>query len=187
MTVAKLLLILSISVVVSGCIHYDADTDKIRESVMTKGMIICADFDEKVCVMAENSLVRRIMWDGIERSVTLIPRKERWYGKLGLYFPGSGNHWEYHKGITRGIVQEAQLHFDNEKDLALFLDKYADDKYDLYRDDGLMISWRKVVRPDMGSGGYIDLFILQLLVNGKKPERLNGSQNDKISVTLSVH
>jgi hypothetical protein len=99
-----------------------------------------------------------------------------------LYFPGSGNHWEYHKGITRGIVQEAQLHFDSEKDLALFLDEYADDKYDLYRDDGLMISWRKVVRPDMGSGGYIDLFILQLLVKGKKPEKLHGSQNYKISV-----
>jgi hypothetical protein len=61
MIVAKMLLILSISVVVSGCIHNGGDTVKIRESVMTKGMIICADFEEKVCVMAENSQ-RKMVW-----------------------------------------------------------------------------------------------------------------------------
>ena len=186
MRVVKLLFILYIAALVNGCRHNGGNINQIHESVMNEGMTICAHFEEKVCIEAENRLVRNIMWDGITRSVTLIPRKERWYGKLGLYFPGSGNHWGYHKGITRGIIQEAQLHFTSEEELFLFLDKYVDRKYDLYRDDGLMISWRKVVRPDMGPGGYIDLFILQLLVNGKKPERLYGSQNNKISVQLSA-
>lgn len=186
MSVVKFLFFLYIGIIVIGCRHTDGNIAQIHESVMTEGMTICAYFDEKVCLTAENSLLRHIMWDGITRSVKLIPRKERWYGKLGLYFPGSGNHWEYHKGITRAIVQEAQLHFDSQKDLSIFLDKYVNDKYDLYRDDGLMVSWRKVVKPDMGPGGHIDLNIIQILVNGKKPIKLRGSQNDKISVETTA-
>ena len=185
MRLFNFLLNLCFIITVSGCVHQSGNVGSVRESVMTEGMTICADFDEKVCIFAENSIRRQIMWDGITRSVNLIPRKERWYGKLGLYSPGDGNNWKYHKGITRGIVQEAQIHFNSEKELFLFLDKYVDHKHDLYGDDGLLISWRKVVRPDMGPGGYIDLFILQLLVNGHKPERLNGSQNNKISVEFS--
>ena len=92
MRVVKLLFILYIAALVNGCRHNGGNINQIHESVMNEGMTICAHFEEKVCIEAENRLVRNIMWDGITRSVTLIPRKERWYGKLGLYFPGSGNH-----------------------------------------------------------------------------------------------
>lgn len=187
MRVVKLLFFLYLPIIVSGCSYNKNITGaQVHESVMTEGMTICAYFDEKVCVTAENTLLRHIMWDGITRTVKLIPRKERLYGKLGLYFPGSGNHWEYHKGITRAIVQEAQLHFSGTKDVESLLDSTIDKDNVLYRDDGLAVLWRKVNRPDMRPGGYIDLFIFQILVNGKKPEKLNGSQNNKISVEYNA-
>jgi len=188
MRLAKFLFLLFCTLAISGCRHNEnIIAAQVHESVMTDGMIICADFDEKVCVKAENLLLRHIKWDDITRSVKLIPRNERWHGKLGLYYPGVGNHWEYHKGLTRGIIQEAQLHFASEKDVFSFLNKFIDNKNVLYRDDGLMVLWRKVIRPDEAPGGYIDLSIFQILIDGKKPKKLHGSQNDKISVTLSVH
>src|SRR5207247_1891078 len=50
---------------------------------------------------ADDWLKRSYTWEGATRSVEMWPRNERWYGSLGVYFPGDGRHWEEHHGITR--------------------------------------------------------------------------------------
>ena len=47
----------------------------------------------------------------------------------------------------------------------------------VYRDDGLMVGWYKDLPRKM-----LDVHVWQILINGKKPTRLPGSQNDKIVV-----
>ena len=148
---------------------------------MSPGFKVCAtNSSGKICILAETKVIRHITFDGVTRSVKMIPRKQRWYGKLGLYFPGSGNHWKNHNGITRGIINEAQLHFSNKEELLNFLNHYYNESEAVYNDDGLYISWSKSTRPDKKVGGYLRLSIYQIMINGRKPDSLPGSKNDNI-------
>ncbi len=54
----------------------------------------------------------------------------------------------------------------------------------VYRDDGLGVKWYKSLMPDLVPGGVLDLMIFQLLIDGKKPEHLIGSKNDKITLEI---
>lgn len=158
--------------------------DSFREAVMTNGMKICASTRlNKICIEAETKIVREITWDGANRRVKMIPRNKRWYGKLGLYFPGSGNHWKNHNGVTRGIINESQLHFPNKEEVLEFLNNYYNKDEAVYQDDGLYVSWFTSTKSAKKAGGYLKLSIYQILVNGKKPDSLPGSQNDKIIIT----
>ena len=78
-----------------------------NEIVMSPGMTITATTPTgAITVTAGRGLKRSYTWEGATRSVEMWPRGERWYGSLGLYYPGPGNHWEAHNGITRGGLQE---------------------------------------------------------------------------------
>jgi hypothetical protein len=83
------------------------------EVVMSPGMKITATTNVgTITVTAGKGLKRSYTWEGAMRSVEMWPREERWYGSLGLYFPGPGDHWQNHKGITRGVVEEGQQRFE---------------------------------------------------------------------------
>jgi hypothetical protein len=104
------------------------------------------------------------------------PRGERWYGSLGLYFPGPGEHWQEHEDVSRCVVEEGQQHFKTADDAQEWL---ADRKYMryVYRDDGLVVGWKKVL-----ARKQLNVEVWQIYVNGKKPDKLDGSENDKIKV-----
>lgn len=169
-----------------GCVSISRTTKQTiaREIVLKKGMTLCATFDdEKICIFAEDDYKRIISWDGVSRSITLVPRRERWHGKLGLVSPRPpSNHWPNHKGITRAIIQEAQINLKSLETFYKSVNSQFEDANSVYRDDGLWVKWYKSVKPDRSPGGVIDLMILQVLINGEKPERLTGSRNDKITL-----
>jgi hypothetical protein len=149
-----------------------------NEVVMSPGMAITATTDVgTITVTAGKGLKRSYTWDGATRSVEMVPRDERWYGSLGLYFPGPGEHWENHKGITRGVVEEGQQHFKTADEALKWL---AGRKYMpyVYRDDGLVVGWSKTP-----ARKQLNVEVWQILINGKKPTKLAGSQGDKIKVT----
>jgi hypothetical protein len=157
-----------------------------KETVMRTGMKICAEnISQEICILAKSDLDREISFDSITRRVTLIPRKERWYGKLGLYFPGSGNHWENHKGITRCIVNESELHFKEMADLLVFVNDPSNLDKSVYRNDGLYVSWYTSVKTDQSSGGYLSLSIYQLLIDGEKPKAIPGSRDEMIMINYN--
>src|SRR5262249_41938650 len=83
-----------------------------NETVMSPEMRIQATTPVgEIVVTAVDELRRAYTWEGATRSVAMSPRAERWYGSLGLYNPGAGEHWKEHKGITRGVTEEGQQHF----------------------------------------------------------------------------
>ncbi|MCW3055246.1 MAG: Ankyrin repeat protein [Chthonomonadales bacterium] len=124
-------------------------------------------------ITAKDDLVRAYTWEGATRSVEMIPREERWYGSLGLYYPGPGDHWKEHHGITRGVLEEGQQHFKTTAEAR----KWLRTSQLIYRDDGLAASWSKELgRRQLG------VSVWQIYVAGKKPAKLSGSQNGKIAV-----
>jgi hypothetical protein len=149
-----------------------------NETVMSAGMRIQATTPIGVMVItAVDELTRSYTWEGATRSVEMWPRAERWYGSLGLYYPGPGDHWKEHKGITRGVTEEGQQHFQSAAEALKWIRSRTWMPY-VYRDDGLVVGWHKTLPRKQ-----LDVEVWQILIHGKKPTRLPGSQNEKIVVT----
>jgi hypothetical protein len=47
----------------------------------------------------------------------------------------------------------------------------------VYRDDGLVVGWQKVP-----ARRQLNVEVWQIYIDGRKPARLDGSQNDKVKV-----
>jgi Ankyrin repeats (3 copies)/Ankyrin repeat len=149
-----------------------------NETVMSPGMRIRVTTPVgAIEVTAVDELTRSYTWDGATRSVEMWPRAERWNGSLGLYYPGPGEHWNEHKGITRGVTEEGQQHFKSAEEAVAWIRKRSWMPY-VYRDDGMMVGWSKTL-----PRRQLNVEVWQILVDGKKPGRLPGSENDKIVVT----
>ena len=111
------------------------------------------------------------------------PREKRWYGSLGIYFPGPGDHWNEHNGITRGVVEEGQQHFETPEQALKWIDEHKSTKYVggrpfmhyAYRNDGLMVGWSKT--PERKQ---LNVEVWQIYIDGKKPTKLAGSDDEKI-------
>ena len=157
------------------------DVPKENEIVMTEGMKITATNSwGTMTITAGKGLERSYTWEGATRSVIMIPRKERWYGSLGIYSPGADT-WKEHNGITRGVLEEAQLHYESVDRAIKFLKHPSRLNDAVYTDDGLVVYWSKT----SGGGGTLSVEVWQIYINGEKPTRLPGSQNDKIIVQFS--
>lgn len=150
-----------------------------NEIVMTPGMRITATTPVgTITITSGKGLKRCYTWEGATRCVEMEPRRERWYGSLGLYFPGPGSHWKEHNGITRGVVEEGQQHFKTTDEALAWL---RDRKYMplVYRSDGLVVGWGKTPAREQ-----LNVEVWQIYVGGRKPKNLPGSQDDKIVVEL---
>jgi len=151
-----------------------------NELVMKEGMSISVTNSYGTLkITAGKGTLRHYTWAGAMRSVPLLTRRKRWNGSLGLYYPGEGNHWEKHDGITRAVLEEGQQHFKTVDAAMEWIKKENHWEY-IYRDDGLVVGWEKLT----GAGGTLSVAVWQILINGKKPISLPGSHNDKISVQV---
>lgn len=132
----------------------------------------------EIIITAGNGLKRSYTWKGATRSVEMWPRKERWYGSLGLYYPGDGYHWKAHRGIARGVLEEGQQHFKTIQEALKWIESRKQQGLPLvYRNDGLLVGWYMV--PERKQ---LDVQVWQLYIAGAKPTTLPGSQDEKIIV-----
>jgi hypothetical protein len=156
---------------------------KAPETVMTKGMSITVTNKTGVMtITAGNNYERYYNWEGATRSQVLIPRTERWAGRFGI---GTSGAIENHNTITRANLEEEQLHFKSLDDALLFLNHRSRmDGNTIYNDEGLMITWKKAIHPDLNrkSGNVLIVTVYQVYINGDKPSKLPGSQNKKIVI-----
>lgn len=149
-----------------------------HEIVMTPGMKITAITQVgRITITAIDNLTRSYTWEGATRSVEMYPRGERWYGSLGLYYPGPGDHWKPHNGISRAVVEEGQQHFKSIQEALKWIKERAWMPF-VYRDDGLMVGWSKTL-----PRRQLNVEVWQILINGKKPQHLPGSRNQAITVS----
>ncbi len=96
----------------SGVRVPDRPTFVWSEIAMERGARILARTPVgEMIIEADSGLGRSFTWNGETRFAVLQPRPERWYGRLGIYYPGPGDHWEDHHGITRGVLEDSNLDF----------------------------------------------------------------------------
>jgi hypothetical protein len=147
------------------------------EAVMSPGMRITAATSEgTISITAVDEITRAYTWDGATRALEMKAHRARYFGSLGLYHDGADHHWREHQGITRCCAAEGQQ--DNKTiEEAIKWIKERERLPSVYRNDGLMVAWYKEL-----AGNLLRVEVWQILINGKKPHRLPGSQDDKIVV-----
>lgn len=174
-----LLLVTIVFFSLASCSQEKTDQALASEIVMSKGMVIkVTNSYGEMKITAGEGFLRNYTWNGDTRSAQLIPRKSRWNGSLGIYFPGEGNHWKEHDGITRAVLEEGQQHFNTVEEAVSWITKENHWGY-VYRNDGLVVGWDKMT----GAGGTLGVSVWQIYINGQKPTSLPGSQDSKISVS----
>ncbi len=135
-----------------------------RELVMSEGLVISANTAEgDIQIAAGTNLLRHYTWEGSTRSAELWPRKERWYGNYGAYYPGPSLHWSDHNGIRRGVLEEGQQHFNTLEEAHAWLN-LPYNAHCRYRDDGLVVCFSKSLNRHQ-----INVAVWQILVGGKEP------------------
>ena len=127
-------------------------------------------------IHAGPGLKRSYTWEGATRFVIMEPRGERWYGSKGMYYPGPGDHWEEHNGITRGVVEEGQQNFDSEAAAKKWL-KERDYESPIWNKTGLVVGWMKVLERRQ-----LHVEVWQITIKHKKPTNLTGSTDSAIKV-----
>ena len=152
-----------------------------NEMVMSSGMSVTVSNEAgAITITAGRGFKRSYTWDGATRSVELWPRKERWYGSVGAYYPGPGEHWKDNHGITRGVLEEGQQHFQTLEEAMSWINlPYHKDC--VYRADGLMVWWRR----ELGRK-QLNVDVWQIYIADKKPTQLPGSHDDQIVVSHST-
>jgi hypothetical protein len=182
-----------ICVLLAGCTGMGAPVSSTeREMVLAEGTTITVNplphrqalypesgdipFTGPLEIRAGSGFTRSYTWDGETRSVDLFPRDERWYGSFGAYYPGPGSHWRSNHGITRGVLEEGQMHFDTMEDAQNWLNSKP---RAVYTHDGLVVDFRK----NSGGGGTLSVDVWQILVRGQRPTMLNNGHDDSISIS----
>ena len=117
----------------------------------------------EITIKSGKGLKRYYSWDETTRSVVMWPRTERWYGSLGLYYPGPGFHWIGHKGIKRAVVGEGQQHFDTIEEAVAWLHSRSHSDC-VYRDDGLAVCFSKNL-----DRHQLNVHVWQIVIEGKTP------------------
>ena len=150
------------------------------EVVMAPGTEITAQTTNgEIKIRSGQNYERSYTWNGATRSAKLWPRKQRWYGSLGIYYPGAGEHWKSNGGITRGVLDEGVLWFKTVDDAVNWIKRARSSGVDyVFTDDGLLIGFGK-----LPARKQVNVDVWQIMIAGEKPRSLPGSKNDLVSVS----
>ena len=147
----------------------------VREAVLHPGeSITAANKFGTVRVSYVSSTKRRFEWDKQAEVVTMIPREERFMGKLGLYEPAG--RFVSLPGDVRLVVQEATRDFEDYGQLYAALYESGAVMDWAYTRDGLVVGFSRT--PERGN--QIDVDVYQFLVQGRKPRDLKGARDEAV-------
>lgn len=150
------------------------------ELAMQPGMRITAtNKNGTIIIEAISPLKRRFQWGKFDETRILIPRKERWMGRLGAYDPASRFFWEFWKPLPRIVINDSQLHFQSLQEIENFLNQGRNFFDWIYTDYGLVVGfgWDD-------SRDQVNVNVYQIYLDGEFPKGLKDSRPEKIQVTM---
>jgi hypothetical protein len=98
----------------------------------------------------------------------MIPRDEPFMGRVGIYNPAES--WGINLD-TRVVYDESIIDFPDYDHIYSFLLQSSDVMDWVYTEDGLVVGFGRAPQRQQ-----INVYIYQLLLNGKKPQNLKGAR-----------
>lgn len=168
-----------ISLILLACMLGCSQPDEIKGAVLSQGQIVEAtNKNGTVKISYANPVKRKYVWNGKSRVVKMIPRREPFQGKLGLYEPADSS--GLNQSETRLVVEESVREFENEAQVKAALVEGSAIMDWTYTDDGLVVGFAIVP-----SRNQVNVDLYQFLIHGQKPIAIPGARPDRIRITQS--
>jgi len=166
-----------ITLLVSSCSSQDdSKLLSYTEVVLMPGMsVIASNANGSIKITAGEETKRTFEAGEWKKETNLIPRKQRWYGSLGLYDPAPSN-----VPYGRLLVDEGRLHFSSINEALRYLYVGSTFYKPVYTNDGLVFGF-DVKR--MGNNEPTrSVKLWQIYINGKKPKIITGAKDNSIKI-----
>lgn len=163
------------STLLSTCAH------AATELVMREGVTIEARKDNtSVKVTSGKRFDRTYEWDRCRLKSDMGARKQRWYGSMGIYDPAPSFGFSFGgcSGISRTVVQEGQIHFDDMQLALKWIERRPKSYKTVWTNDGLLVSWNIVPGRQQ-----LNVDVWLTCINGKRPRQLAGAIDSAISIS----
>ena len=160
-------------------------TDASTELVMQpRARFEAQDRGFRIAIIAGEGNERRYEWGNCSLTAHPCARGKRWYGSLGIYDPAPGVAYMFSgcDGVSRPVVEEGQIHFQNQSSAEAWIERYArvSDQSTVWTHDGLLISWRLT-----RERGQLSVDVYQVCIGGQTPQTLAGATDAAITVTAA--
>lgn len=160
------------------------------EIVMREGMTIEARKENtSVTVIAGKGFDRTYAWNGCKLKSSMGARKQRWFGSMGIYDPAPsfGLSIGGCSGISRTVVGEGQIHFDDMQFVLKWIERRPKSHKTVWTNDGLLVSWNIIPGRQQ-----LNVDIWLMCVNGKRPKQLVGANDSAVTISptstgISIH
>ena len=167
---------------VSGCSFASSDSNEV---VMCPGSRIDTEVGgQAVSIIALNTLRREFVAKGagVDVTVEMWPRRERWDGSLGLYVPTGF-------GSIHVVAEEGLQHFDSMTEVQTWLAWNRQLMPLSYTSNGLVVGWKYRTRPagiSSGPPAALSVEVWQILIRGSKPDELAGAEDKLFKVSMPL-
>ena len=169
--------VLFLMVMLAGCSQKN-ELLVYTEVVLKPGMTVTATNPHgTVIIKAGEGTTRIFSGENWEKKRNLIPRRERWYGSLGLYDPAASS-----SPYGRLLVDEGRLYFPSVSEALRYLYPGSDGFKPVYTNSGLVFGYDvETFGERMEPTRSIQLW--QIYVNGKRPTSMPGADDSAINVS----
>lgn len=155
------------------------------ELVMHEGATIKAQKDgSSMSVRSGNGFNRTYEWDSCTLNSNMGARKQRWFGSMGIYDPAPSFGFSFSprgcQGISRTVVEEGQIHFDDLQFAYEWLRRRPRSYKTVWTNDGLLVSWATVP-----GRSQLNVDVWLMCIDGKHPTHLDGATDSAITVTAN--
>jgi hypothetical protein len=155
------------------------DENEVKGAVLSQGQIVEAtNKNGTVKISYVNPIERKYVWNGKSRVVKMIPRREPFQGKLGVYEAADSS--DINQSETRLVVDESVREFENEEQVKSALMEGGAIMDWTYTDDGLVVGFAIVP-----SRNQVNIDLYQFLIRGQKPIAIPGARPDRIRMAQS--
>lgn len=158
-----------------------------QEVVLREGARLSATTPSgTVGVVAGEGFARTYKWNGCSLESEMMARSQRWNGALGIYDPaGTGPLGALFgklfscKGISRTVVQEAQVHFSEKIAAERWIKDFSKQPFEtVWSKDGLLVQWGV-----SASRQQLSMSVWQICISGQRPANLPGAEDEAIRLT----
>ena len=154
------------------------------EMVMEVGAAISVQSQgDTLKIISSAEFERILIWRDCRLAAPLHPRSSRWFGSLGAYNAGAsfGLPTLSCEGISRPVVQEGQIHFDDESFANEWIRRRPESYKTVRSANGLLISW--AINPSRQQIG-IDIWLICL--NGRPFNSSVKSEVNSLAIAAGV-
>jgi len=151
------------------------------ELVMREGVKIEAKKEStSIMVTSGKGFDRTYEWDRCKLKSDMGARRQRWYGSMGIYdaAPSFGLPIGGCSGISRTVVEEGQIHFENLQFAQNWIERRPKSYKTVWTNDGLLVSWNVVP-----GRRQLNVDVWLMCINGKRPKQLVGANDFAVSIS----